>query len=109
MINGKQSTVSNITCGVPKGSTLGPLLFIIYINDLPLASNFRSRLFADDPSLTLSNSNIKQLEKDVNTEMKKINDGMCLNKLSINNTKTELLLITKKRNNLDFNITMNKP
>ena len=106
-VNGKQSTVRNITCGVPQGSTLGPLLFIIYMNDLPLTSNFRPRLFADDTSLTLSNSNIKQLEKDVNTEVKKINDWMCLYKLSINYTKTAFLLITKKRSNVDFNIIMN--
>ena len=76
------------------------------MNDLPLASNFRTRLFADDTSLTLSNSNIKPLEKDVNSEVKKINDWMCLNKLSINFAKTEFLLITKQRNNVDFNITM---
>ena len=107
MVNGKRSSVRNITCGVPQGSTLGPLLFIIYMNDLLLASNFRTRLFADDTSLTLSNSNIKQLKKDANTEVKKINDWMCLNKLSINYTTTEFLLITKKRNNVDFNITMN--
>ena len=107
VVNRKQSTVRNITCGVPQGSALGPLLFIIYMNDLPLASNFRTRLFADDTSLTLSNSNIKQLEKDANTEVKKIHDWMCLNKLSINYTKTEFLLITKKRNNVNFNITMN--
>ena len=107
VVNGKQSSVRNITCGVPQGSTLEPLLFINYKNDLPLASYFRTRLFADDTSLTLSNSNTKQLEKDANTEVKKINDWMCLNKLSINYTKTEFLLITKKRNNVDFNITMN--
>ena len=107
VVDGKQSTVRNITCGVPRGSTLGPLLFIIYMNDLPLASNFRTRTFADDTSLTLSNSNIKQLEKNVNTKVKKIYDWMCLNKLSINYTKTKFLLITKKRNIVDFNVTMN--
>ena len=87
VVNGKQSSERSITCGVPQGSTLGPLLFIIYMNDLPQASNFCTRLFADDTSLTVSNSNIKQLKKDANTEVKKINDWMCLNKLSINYTK----------------------
>ena len=80
---------------------------LIYMNDLPLASSFRTRLFTDDTSLTMSNSNIKQSEKDVNTEVKKINDWMCLNKLSLNYTKTEFLLIIEKRNNIDFNTTMN--
>ena len=68
------------------------------MNDLLLANEFRIRLFGDDTSLTLSNSNIKQLEKDVNTEVKETNDWMCLKKLSINYTKNKFLLITKKRN-----------
>ena len=53
-INGVESKRNKITCGVPQGSVLGPLLFLIFINDLPNATDFLTLLFADDTTFQLS-------------------------------------------------------
>ena len=68
-VNNTYSDQQSIVCGVPQGSTSGPLLFSIYINDLPNASKFETRLFADDTALFLSNDDLKTLNKDVNYEL----------------------------------------
>ncbi len=57
-LNGKSSSLLEILLGVPQGSTLGPILFLIYINDLPLSTLLKSLLFADDTALLASGSNI---------------------------------------------------
>ena len=62
-ISKSKSTLRKIKCGVPQGSSLGPLLFISYVNDLPLASEFSTTLFADDTYLTLSHNNLLELKK----------------------------------------------
>jgi len=56
-----QQLLKPLTCGVPQGSTIGPLLFLIYFNDLPYVSNLRTRLFTDD---TISGfNNVRKLSK----------------------------------------------
>ena len=64
---------SKIEYSVPQGSSLRPLLFLLHINDLPLASLFDTILFADDTFLALSDHNLYKLQNRVNIELNKIN------------------------------------
>ena len=61
-----------VTCGVSQGSSLGPLLFLLYINSLPTVFNFDTRLFADNTILMMSDRSIESLQTKFNLELKKI-------------------------------------
>ena len=67
--NNIPSKGSTMVCGVPQGSTLGPLLFSLYINDLPLHTNFQVNMFPDDTVLILKNKNKAHLQQEVNQEL----------------------------------------
>ncbi len=87
------SSVLHISCGVPQGSSLGPLLFLLYVNDIHTSSD--SALFfsfADDTNLFLSNKDIKDLVEEANLELTKVNDWISANKLSLNLTKTKFIV-----------------
>ena len=88
-LENSSSSLIRILFGVPQGSILGPLLFLIYINDLPLATNFFIKLFADDTFLCAENENIDQLENTVNFELKKVYDWLASNKLTLNVAKSK--------------------
>ena len=79
---------------------------VIYVNDLPKASQFQTRLFADDTNLTFSHKNITKLNCIVNTELNHIDDWMKINKLSINYTKTKFMLITRNIIHHQFHLNM---
>ena len=86
-----------IKFGVPQGSILGPLLFLIFINDLPNATNFFIKLFADDTFLCNQNTDITVLEKETNTEIEKVYNWLVSNKLTLNISKSKFMLISNKK------------
>ena len=100
MLGDKQSSVAIACHGIPQGSILGPLLFIVFINDLLLyVTSSRIDLYADDTTLTSSTnySCIGRLEGTLNLSIAEIVDWAASNKLPINDGKTKAMLITGKR------------
>ena len=90
------TTTQYIKCGVPQGSILGPLLFILYVNDLHRTSNLLDFiLFADDTNIFYSDKNINTLFETVNEELTHIDEWFKANKLSLNVTKTKFTLFCK--------------
>lgn len=93
------STSLIIKCGVPQGSILGPLLFLIYINDLHRSSNIlKFILFADDTTILYSNKSLDKSFDTLNKEINKVNEWMKVNKLSLNIAKTNYIIFRKKIN-----------
>jgi len=80
VVEGCKSDVQNINHGVPQGSTLGPLLYALSINDSPKLSRFRTNMFAADTLLTISSTNPQQLNTLANAELQKIDNWMEFNK-----------------------------
>ena len=95
------SNLASITCGVPQDFTLGPFLFLLYINDLPLVSNLNTNLFADGTVLISTDTTINTLTSITNIDLEKIDNCMKLNKLTINYKKSQFMLISKKKKFFD--------
>ena len=100
-----QSELEIIRWGVPQGSVLGPLLFLIYINDIVNSSNiFKFILFADDTSLYYSCKNVHTIEDVINRELDKISEWLSANRLSLNVGKSKLLYFTNNNRTVIQNI-----
>ena len=111
-LNGVDSNLKNISCGVPQGSILGPLLFLLYINDLPnISSKLKFFLFADDINIYFESKDLRNIEKIINIELKKFYEWLCINRLSLNISKTKFVVFHAP-NKPKFPITIlinNKP
>ena len=92
-LNGSNSSIKTILTGVPQGSVLGPLLFLIYINDLCKCVKYSETYhFADDTNMLLSHSSLETLANWMNSDLKNLSQWLKANKLSLNVTKTELII-----------------
>ena len=109
MFDGALSSKKVIRCGVPQGSILGPLLFLLYINDLAGVSKlFLTILFADDTNLFCTGKDIIKLMEDINLELSKIFSWLNANKLSLNIDKTNFMLFCRKNvSNVNIEIKIN--
>ena len=103
-ILGNDSETLTIRHGVPQGSVLGPLLFLIYINDLHKAIKFSKVYhFADDTNLLNINESPSKLQKQLNRDLKLLYEWLLANKISLNCTKTEAIIFHKPGNRPNFN------
>ena len=101
------SSLKNVTCGVPQGSILGPLLFLIYINDMRHALKFSIvHHFADDTNLLYSHKNEKILRKNINQDLEFLFQWLCSNRLSLNVKKTEFIIFRPARTSLKNRVTL---
>lgn len=107
-VQGHVSQQSIIKLGVPQGSILGPLLFIIYINDLPYISNVaKFYLFADDTAIILKGNSYEDLQMQVNVLIPNISNWFLNNRLSLNPSKTFYQIYSLFANEHNINILLN--
>ena len=104
IINGVKSSILSITHGVPQGSVLGPLLFLVYIDDLNhVVKHSTVRHFADDANLLYSISSLKSINKCINHDLKLIVHWLPTNRISLNVNETEVILFRRKNNTISKN------
>jgi hypothetical protein len=98
--NGVTSQECTVKCGVPQGSILGPLLFLLYINDLAnICSKTFALLFVDDTNIFITGKNLHEIVSTLNEELKRISEWLKINKLSLNIDKTLFMVFSNKKNN----------
>ena len=94
LVNGSLSRICSLKCGVPQGTILGPLLFLIYINDLPnCLTSCQPRMYADDTYITYADVDVNSIQLNLNHDLGNLNKWLISNKLAFNTAKTEYMLI----------------
>ena len=91
-----ESKPLGLTCGVPQGSLLGPLLFLCYINDMPISVQCKLLLYADDSVLLVSGKDPSDIAESLSTELESCRQWLIDNKLSLHLGKTETILFGTK-------------
>ena len=96
-VNGVSSDKLNISCGVPQGSVLGPLLFNLYINDMETSVTCKLMLYADDAALLVTHKDVTVVENSLSNNLYSLSNWLILNKLSLHLGKTQSILFASKR------------
>ena len=105
-VNSVCSDLAEINIGVPQGSCLRPLLFLIYINDLPFAlKRAKATMYADDTAISFSSDNIEEIDAVVNAELACPEKWLQGNKLSLNVVKTQAMIIGSSQKLRKIDIT----
>ena len=107
-VDGHVSSMKSINYGVPQGSCLGPLLFLIYINDLPLSLKFGEvNMYADDTSISYLSESVTNINGSVNEDLDHLKNWLESNKLSLNVAKTQSMLIGSRNRLKKFGMSEN--
>ena len=103
-VNDCLSDFTNLKCGVPQGTMLGPLLLLIYINHLPSFSVLR--MYADDTHITYAGSDLHLIQSSLSHNLEKLSKWLVSNRLTLNATKTEFMLICAKHRSSTLSDTL---
>jgi retron-type reverse transcriptase len=105
-INGYTSTYLSILMGIPQGSILGPVLFLLFINDLPnCITKCECNLFADDTILYTQSSSLDEAESQLQNDIDNLMTWLDLNRLHVNASKSSCMVLSTRHNVGDINIT----
>ena len=108
VVDNQASSMQLIKCGVPQGYVLGPVLFLLFINDICNVSNLlKFVLFADDTHIFCSNENVEVLQDTLNRELAKLFVWFSINKLSLNLGKTNYMLFRSRPPDLELHLKIN--